>query len=138
MKQGGAYQHSSVGFRFPKRGFYYVFGQQQLDPKSSNQDCGFYLKQDSSSSKLASTYIRSYEADYDERTEYTGLVADVSANSYLRMYSMFSNCYFYNRLSYGSYFGAFYLPFQNGPIVHLIGSFSGTYTKGLCTNSLHL
>ena len=98
-----------------------------MDPKSSNQDCGFWLQQDNSNSRLASTYIRSFEANYDDRTEYTGLAANLSAGQLLRVYTWFS-CYF--KSGSGRYFGAFYLPFQNGPTVHLIGNLSGTYIKG--------
>ncbi|XP_065835621.1 uncharacterized protein [Oscarella lobularis] len=126
LSHGGA-SSSYRGLNIPKRGLYFVFGQQTLDPQSSNEDCGFWLQQDNSNSRLASTYIRSFEANYDDRTEYTGLAANLSAGQYLRMHAWFG-CYFTS--STWNYIGAFYLPFQNGPTVHLIGNLSGTYIKG--------
>ena len=121
MRQGGA-SYNSYGITAGTSGFYFVFGQLQLDPQSSGQRCGFKLE--IGSKILSRVYIVSSGGATYDRTEYTGLVVKMSSGERLQMTSAHS-CTFVNHFNVGSFIGAFYLPFQTEPAVHLLSSSSG-------------
>ena len=71
---------------------------------------------------------------YEAHTQYTGLIVKVKSGERLQMHSR-HGCYIHNFHSYGSFIGAFYLPFQAGPAIHLNKTRSTiTLYSGMVTN----
>ena len=137
MHRGGA-SYNSYGITAGASGLYFVFGQLQLDPQSSGHLCGFQLQIGSKIlSYVTSSTIGSQSYD---RTEYTGLVVNMSSGERLKMTSGRYSCNFVNHFSYGSFIGAFYLPFQTEPAVHLLTSTSGwgTLSRGMKNRAHHV
>ena len=126
MRQGGA-SYNSYGITAGTSGFYFVFGQLQFDPRSSGHRCGFKLQ--IGSTTLSHLHIQTDGGSSYDRTEYTGLVAKMSSGDRLQMTST-QSCEFANHFKYGSFIGVFYLPFQTEPAIHLLGSSTGTFTRG--------
>ena len=132
MRQGGA-SYNSYGITAGTSDLYFVFGQLQFDPDSS-QFCGFELK--IGSKTLSAVYTQTSGGSTYDRTEYTGLVVKMSSGDRLQMTSSRS-CNLGNSFSYGSLLGAFFLPFQTEPAVHLPGSGSGTVSRGIINRAHH-
>ena len=129
MYRGGA-SYNSYGITAGASGLYFVFGQLQLDPQSNGHRCGFKLE--IGSTTLSYLHMETSGGNSYDRTEYTGLVAKMSSGERLQMTSPHS-CNFVNHFSYGSFIGAFYLPFQTEPAIHLysISGGGGTLYSGI-------
>ena len=126
----GGSSYNSSGITVGSSGFYFVFGQLQLNP-SRNSLCGFKLKKGGNT--LSHIVVATTEGAYD-RTEYTGRVVWMSRGEQIKM-ACAHGCNFANHFDDGSFIGAFYLPFQTKPTIHLpvvTSSYGGTtWSRGI-------